>query len=173
MIQAAQVGQDFHPRFQAQRKCYRYHLWSGRRPPLFARRYVWSLARRLDKERLKESLTTLVGKQDFASFQSAGSEVRTTVRTIHRAELVERGNLLTFIFEADGFLRHMVRALVGTLVGLPDPERMKAIITAASRSAAGMTAPARGLFLAWVLYPGQGRPVFAPDPFDLPNGKGV
>lgn len=171
VVQAAQARPDFHPRYQARRKCYRYHVWPGRRPPLFARRYVWALARRLDPARLQAAMTVLVGEKDFASFQSVGSEVRTTVRTIHRAEIQEQNGLLTFVFEADGFLRHMARALVGTLVGLPEPERLEAIIESRNRAEAGVTAPARGLFLAWVLYPEQERPVFAPGPFDLATVK--
>jgi len=166
VLEARDVDQSFHARYGAESKCYRYHLWAGAEEPLFLRRYLWAVARDLDLELLRAGLGRLIGRRDFAAFRSTGSPVKDTVRHLSRAELKVSGRLLTFVFEADGFLRHMVRALVGTLVGQPRPEEVEAILASGDRGRAGRTAPARGLFLAWVSYPGLGRPVAAPGPFD-------
>ncbi len=161
-----EVDENFHARFQAERKCYRYHVWKGFPAPLFARRYVWAVKRLPDRKIMEEALARLCGEHDFAAFQSTGSEVSTTVRRMYRAELAEQGRLLTFSFEADGFLRHMVRALVGTLVSPDGSVNIETILGSKDRSKAGRTAPPQGLFLAWAAYPGQGRPASATGPFD-------
>ncbi|MBW1712944.1 MAG: tRNA pseudouridine(38-40) synthase TruA [Deltaproteobacteria bacterium] len=166
-VETRQVEASFQARHQAELKRYCYHLWADLKPPLFFRRYLWGVGRSLDRAGLEAGLKILRGRHDFAAFKAAGSQVKGTVRTLHRAELEVRGRLYTFIFEADGFLRHMVRALVGTLVQLEDPEEMTEILASQNRARAGRTAPAQGLFLAWVRYPGQGRPAAAPGPFDL------
>lgn len=165
VVGCREVEESFHPRFQALRKRYLYHVWHGFPAPLFARRHVWALKRIPDIETMEAALEVLVGEHDFASFQSTGSEVESTVRTMYRAGLEARGRLLTFSFEADGFLRHMVRALVGTLVGPDGSVMMKSILDSRDRARAGRTAPPQGLFLAWVAYPGEERPEAAPGPF--------
>jgi len=166
VIEAREAAAGFHPRYQALSKTYRYHLWTKPRPPLFARRYLWAVGRELDAGRMAEGLKVIEGSHDFAAFMSAGSEVSDTRRKIMRAELETKGRLWTFIFEADGFLRHMVRALVGTLVGGSDPEQLARILASGQRSQAGRTAPAQGLFLVHVRYPGQEEPLNGPGPFD-------
>ncbi len=165
VVHCREVEDSFHPRFQAERKCYRYHVWHAARAPLFARRYVWAVKRLPDLETMKKALDLLEGRHDFAAFQSTGSEVETTVRNMYRTGVGVGGRLLTFSFEADGFLRHMVRALVGTLVSLDGSDIMKTILNSRDRSQAGRTAPPQGLFLAWVAYPGEERPGSAPGPF--------
>ncbi len=166
LLQLREVDKGFNARYDALGKCYRYHVWAGRRAPLFARRYVWAAGRELDENRLKAGLEIVTGEHDFAAFRSTGSDVKSTVRTMFRAELKRSGRLYTFEFEADGFLRHMVRALVGTLIDGRGPDEMERILSSGERSAAGRTAPAEGLFMAWVEYPGHGRPISAPGPFD-------
>ena len=166
VIEAREAAADFHPRYQAVSKTYRYHLWTRPRPPLFARRYLWAVGREMDAGRMAEGLKVIEGSHDFAAFMSAGSEVSDTRRKIRRAELERRGRLWTLLFEADGFLRHMVRALVGTLVRGSDPEELARILASHDRSQAGQTAPAQGLFLVHVRYPDQEEPLSAPGPFD-------
>jgi len=166
VLESREVKPDFHPRYQAEWKQYQYHLWAGKEPPLFMRRFVWPISRPLKNELLWDGLEALRGRHDFAAFQSTGSDVANTVRTMRRADLTISGSLHTFILEADGFLRHMVRAVVGTLVQLTGPGQMAEIIESRDRSQAGRTAPAKGLFLAWIKYPDQGEPVSAPGPFD-------
>ena len=166
VIGCQEVDRDFQARFQALRKCYRYHVWNGAVPPLFLRGYVWAVKRLPLRQSMEAALEQLLGRHDFAAFQSTGSQVKTTVRNMYRAGLEVRGALHTFSFEADGFLRHMVRALVGTLVSPDGSDKIESIIKSRDRSQAGRTAPPQGLFLAWVSYPGQGEPLSIPGPFD-------
>lgn len=163
-LECLRVGPDFHARYDARAKSYRYHIWEGRRAPVFLQRYTWPLARKLNPELLEDGLNAILGRHDFAAFQSTGSEVKTTVRTIIRAESDRRGRLLTLTFVGDGFLRYMVRAMVGTLAALKEPGEMERILTGRDRSRAGRTAPAKGLFMAWVEYPGHAAPISAPGP---------
>ncbi len=166
IIDCREAERDFQARFQALRKCYRYHVWEGAAPPLFGRGHVWAVKRLPPRESMEAALKRLEGEHDFAAFQSTGSQVKTTVRQMFRAELEVRGKLHTFSFQADGFLRHMVRALVGTLVSHDGSANIGNIIKSRDRSLAGRTAPPQGLFLAWVTYPGQGEPHAAVGPFD-------
>ena len=152
------VADDFDARRDACSKHYRYQVWNDPvRSPLRAPRAWWVRAV-LDLEAIRKAAALLEGRHDFASFQAAGSEVRTTVRTLTRAEVSRAaGSQVQFDFEGDGFLRYMVRNLVGTLVevgrGARQPDDVAAILAARERSAAGVTAPAHGLTLASVSYP--------------------
>ena len=122
----------------------------------FVRAYAWHISEPLDLPAMRESAAALVGTHDFAAFQSAGSDVVSTERTITRSELVERSGLLAYEVSGNGFLRHMVRAVVGTLVevgrGRRPPGEMQALVAGRSRSDAGPTAPAHGLTLVKVEY---------------------
>jgi tRNA pseudouridine38-40 synthase len=106
---------------------------------------------------MRAAAERLVGTHDFASFQAAGSVVQATVRTIHRLELVADDGGISIEIDGDGFLRHMVRAIAGTLVevgaGQRAAESIEAILAARDRAAAGPTAPAAGLILVSVRYP--------------------
>ena len=105
---------------------------------------------------MQEAAALLVGRHDFSAFQSTGTPVQTTIRTVTRSELLEEAPLLVYIIEGDGFLRHMVRAVVGTLVevgrGWRAPGAVGALLAGGSRADAGPTAPAHGLALARVEY---------------------
>jgi tRNA pseudouridine38-40 synthase len=98
----------------------------------------------------------LVGRHDFAAFQSSGTDVHTTVRTLTRSEWLDEAGLLVYAVEGDGFLRHMVRAIVGTLVEVGRNWRptgdLVSLLAGGSRQQAGATAPAHGLLLARVEY---------------------
>lgn len=148
---------DFHPRFSATGKLYRYRIWNGAAPsPLRARRSHW-VARPLDVAAMAEAAAACLGTHDFASFQAAGSEVRDTIRTLTRLEVLgEPGGEIAIECAGDGFLRHMVRNLVGTLLEVGFGKRpagsMGALLAARERSAAGPTAPAAGLTLVRVDY---------------------
>lgn len=166
ILEVRRVAEEFHARYDASSKQYRYHLWIGDEPPFFFRRWVWHLRRLPDEQLLKKSLALLCGRQDFAAFQSTGSETTTSTRNMSLAELETAGPLATFTFEANGFLRHMVRALVGTLIDHPDPKDIADILASKNRGRAGRTAPAQGLFMVQVRYPGQGEPIRAASPFE-------
>jgi tRNA pseudouridine38-40 synthase len=149
----------FHARRDARSKHYRYRIWNHPvRSPLRARGSWW-VRGPLDLRAIDRALPAVLGEHDFASFRATGSSVRTTVRRLLRAEASgSAGGEVALDFAASGFLRHMVRNLVGTVVeiGLQrrEPEDLRRILEARHRSAAGATAPARGLTLVSVEYAG-------------------
>ena len=147
---------DFHARFSARRKWYRYQIANTTVLSPFVRTYAWHVPERLDREAMNEAAAALLGTHDFSSFQSSGSDAATSVRTLTRSEFIERGGLLAYEVVGDGFLRHMVRAIVGTLVevgrGQRPPADLDTLLEAASRPQAGATAPAHGLTLVKVEY---------------------
>jgi tRNA pseudouridine38-40 synthase len=167
VVEAAVVPDDFHARYHAKSKLYRYRIWNGRRPsPLRAAR-AWWVKPRLDAAAMREAGAHLLGMHDFASFQAIGSEVETTLRTLTRCEVTTtpipgepdaRADLELEI-EGTGFLRHMVRILTGTLVqvggGRRAPDSLPALLAARDRAQAGPTAPAHGLTLVRVDYPSE------------------
>jgi len=124
--------------------------------PPFERRYAWHVPGALDVDAMQRAAALIAGEHDFAAFQSAGSDVATTVRTVFASALAAEGSLLLYEATADGFLRHMVRAIVGSLVdigrGRQHPDWIVRVLDSRDRSAAGRTAPACGLFLVRVDY---------------------
>jgi len=155
--EAVYVGEDFHARYSARRKRYEYRILNTTIPDIFQRRYVWHIRKKLDNEEIRRGLSLVLGEHDFSAFRSSGSGNRNPVRTMYHAELIEgNGGLVRILMEADGFLRHMVRNLVGTLVevglGKMTAERFGAVLKSGDRHMAGPKAPAHGLFLVKVLY---------------------
>jgi len=156
IIDADEVSLNFHARYDVVSKIYRYYI--GQRPckmALFGQ-YCWHIANSLDIDRMKTATSDLAGKHDFKSFEGAGSPRATSVRTIFRSELTFHENILIYEIEADGFLRFMVRNIVGTLVEIGKkrlPENsVPDILKAKNRDCAGPTAPPHGLFLIDVKY---------------------
>ena len=146
----------FHARSHAKGKTYRYRMATTPVLSPFDRRYVWHAPEPRDVDAMRRAAAAFLGRHDFVSFQARGSSILDTVRTITRFELVEHPGELIFDVEGDGFLRHMVRAMVGTLaeVGtrLRPVESIAAMIAARDRRSAGATAPASGLTLVSVKY---------------------
>jgi tRNA pseudouridine38-40 synthase len=146
----------FHARFHAASKSYRYRMVTSPVLQPFDRLYAWHAPEPKKIEWMRDAAAYLVGRHDFASFQARGAFVRDTVRTIHRLDLTADGDEIQIECEGDGFLRHMVRAIAGTLVeigaGSRDPASMPAVLAARDRRAAGRTAPASGLTLVAVRY---------------------
>jgi tRNA pseudouridine38-40 synthase len=147
---------EFHARFGARSKRYRYQIANVPIASPFTRAFAWHIPEPLDRSVMRAAAALLVGTHDFAAFQSAGTDVKTTVRTVTRSELVEERELLVYEVEGDGFLRHMVRAIVGTLVeigrGWRPASQVQELLAGGSRGQAGATAPAHGLALARVEY---------------------
>ena len=145
---------------EAVRKRYRYVIQDGRFPDLFARNYVWHIYRRLDVEAMHQAAQTLLGEHDFISYETTGSSRQTTVRTIldllverRQAELTDR---VIIEVQANGFLYNMVRNIAGTLAEVGKGKQPVTwpleVLAAKDRRAAGVTAPAQGLFLVQVDY---------------------
>jgi len=151
------VPDAFHARYDARRKTYRYRLLNRAVPTAVDRRYVWHIRKKLQIEAMRAAARHLVGRHDFKAFEGTGSPRASTVRTLFRVELaVETGGYLIIEIKGDGFLRYMVRNIVGTLVevgrGKITPEGFKAILESKERKQAGATAPPQGLFLVSVDY---------------------
>jgi tRNA pseudouridine38-40 synthase len=156
VIGVVEATPGFHARIHSTGKTYRYRIATTSVLSPFDRLFVWHSPEPKRIELMQEAAVHLVGRHDFASFQARGTFVRETVRTIHRLELGESRGEIIIDCEGDGFLRHMVRAIVGTLAevgtGLRTPDSVSAILAARDRRAAGPTVPACGLTLVSVRY---------------------
>jgi len=158
VLSAEDMGPDFHSRYSAKRKIYVYRILNRQEPDIFARRYEWHIPVPLNASVMAECLNTLLGRHDFSAYRSSGSSNRNPVRTMYRAEMAREadGHRLILLFEADGFLRHMVRNIVGTVVatgmGKFSVEDFLEITRSRDRDRAGKKAPANGLFLVKVIY---------------------
>lgn len=152
-----EVDEHFHARKQARSKVYEYRILNRPLRSAFLRGYAWHIPQSLDWEEVKEATQYLVGEHDFSSFRSTGTPTRTAIRKVFRAEWKKgREGLMRFEIEANGFLKQMVRSIVGTLVevgkGKITPEGFQKVLEAKDRRKAGPTAPAHGLFLKEVKY---------------------
>ena len=166
ILSVEEARSGFHARFDARAKTYRYCIRNGAIAGPFERFFVWHVPQPLDVESMRQAASGLLGRHDFSSFRSIGTDVPDAVRTLHASKIVETpgavpwlgdaGHLLTYEVSGDGFLRHMVRAIVGTLVevgrGWRHPAEMDALLQAKDRARAGATAPPHGLFLVRVDY---------------------
>ena len=153
----AYVPFEFHSRYSAKSKVYEYRILNEEDPDVFRRNYLWYIKTPLDLKVMAKCLAHLLGRHDFSSFRSTGSGNMDPVRSILRAELhgTEKG-LLRVVIEADGFLRHMVRNIVGTVVeaglGRISFSGFEKILESRNRRSAGIKAPPQGLFLMDVQY---------------------
>ena len=151
------VPDAFHARFSATAKTYEYRIWNGAAMPPFIRLYAWHIPEPLELAAMRQASEAIVGEHDFSGFRSAQSVNQTTVRRVWTAEWRAPGDgLLAFHISGEGFMRYMVRSLVGTLVEVGRGHRpasdMGRLLDTPDRSAAGRTAPAHGLFLVNVAY---------------------
>jgi len=167
VMAAADEDESFHPRFGAKEKSYFYLIANTAHTSPFVRRFVWHVPQPLDMAAMTEAAKLLVGKRDFSAFMAAGSGVKDTVRELREVSVEELdgldflgapigGRYVRVRVRGDGFLRHMVRNIAGTLVdaarGKIKPEDLDDILASGNRSNAGPTAPACGLFLESVNY---------------------
>ena len=159
-VVAVEAAADtFHAQFSARAKTYEYRIVNAPCVSAFLHRYVWHVPQPLNLTAMRSAAAALIGRHDFAAFQGAGSNVATTVRTILTLELEDGGGFaqpIVLRITGDGFLRHMVRTIAGTLVevgvGRWQASRLQAILEARDRACAGPTAPPHGLFLTHVAY---------------------
>jgi tRNA pseudouridine38-40 synthase len=157
VLSVEEAEADFHARFSARAKTYRYMIRNAAIAMPFERAYVWHLAEILNREAMQEAAALVVGTHDFAAFQSVGTETPGSVRTVLHSRIQEvEPTLLAYEVTGEGFLRHMVRALTGTLVeigrGWRDAASMRDLLATGRRADAGPTAPPHGLFLVAVDY---------------------
>ena len=161
VLSAEEAPASFRARADARSKTYRYRIWNGDVVSPFERRFVWHVPGALDVDAMRAAAQLVEGMHDFAAFQTAGSDVRTTEREILNSAIESETRdphsaILTYEVCGTGFLRHMVRAIAGSLVevgrGHRPPAWMAAVLASRDRGQAGPTAPARGLFLVSVVY---------------------
>lgn len=160
VIEVSEAAPRFHSRLNACGKCYCYRVINSDIPNVFWRRYAQEIPETLDLDAMRRAAELLLGEHDFKSFTSAKKGKKSTVRRIDEI-LIERGTgqengLLTFTFVGNGFLHHMIRILMGTLLevgmGKRRAESMTGILAACNREAAGALVPAKGLTLMKVFY---------------------
>jgi tRNA pseudouridine38-40 synthase len=155
LLEMEETHADFHPRYDAQRRAYRYDLYnSPERSPLY-RLYSWYVRTPLDVEKMNEAASHLVGVHDFATFGQP-PQGHVTVREVFRAEWQREGQLLSFYIEGNAFLYRMVRSIVGSLKvvgeGKWTVDEFVAALEARDRDRAAMTAPPQGLCLVSITY---------------------
>ncbi|MCD6353443.1 MAG: tRNA pseudouridine(38-40) synthase TruA [Proteobacteria bacterium] len=150
------VDDRFHARFSAKSRLYEYHIWNTSQPSVFHRNYSWWIRERLDVKQMEICAHHLIGRHDFSSFQGADHEKVFPEREVVMVEFRQKELELIFLIQANAFLRHMVRNIIGTLVEAGrekiSPDNFAKIFSARDRSKAGITAPAQGLFLKKVYY---------------------
>jgi tRNA pseudouridine38-40 synthase len=153
---AQPMPDDFHARFSAQGRRYRYVLLNrAERPGLMARRVGW-FHLPLDLSAMQSASLSLLGTHDFSAFRSAECQAKSPIKTLRKISIVRQGDLIVFDFEADGFLHHMVRNLIGVLVyvgkGTRSPDWLAELLAAKNRALAAPTFAACGLYFAGVDY---------------------
>ena len=167
VINAEECSEDFHPRYSAKNKTYSYRISHKGAYAVFLRRYSWQVPYQLNCDLMREAVEYLIGKHDFSCFRASGCSSKNPVRTIFKIEIVEDSfvDFMNFKFnvplikisiQADAFLRHMVRNIVGTLVeigrGKQPVSYAKEVLGLKDRRFSGPTAPAQGLFLEEIIY---------------------
>ncbi len=156
---AQQVEDDFHARFCALRRRYRYVILTRPvRPTFLAGRVSWDY-RALDERRMAEAGAYLIGEHDFSSYRALACQAKSPVRTVHRLDVTRQGELIFIDIEANAFLHHMVRNIAGVLMAIGAGEREPSwaheVLEMRDRTLGGVTAPPHGLYLMEVGYPEQ------------------
>src|SRR5688572_7867927 len=156
VLWAREVPGEFHARYSAVNRCYRYVLLNRAVRPAVAQRRVGWFHLPLDLERMRRAGSLFMGEHDFSAFRSSACQARSPVRELRRVDIERRGDFVVFEFCANAFLHHMVRNLVGTLVyvgkGRHPPEWVAEVLASRDRSRAAPTFDPAGLYLARVDY---------------------
>ena len=156
VICCKEVPQRFHARLNAKGKVYCYHIWNSTSKPIFRRKYVHEVPGELDMTAIRKAADALCGTHDYQSFTSTKRGKKSTVRTVESIDIQRVGEEIVFTFKGNGFLYHMVRIMMGTLIevglGIRKAEDIPSIIDAKDRSKAGHLIPGKGLVLMEVTY---------------------
>ena len=156
VLDAKEVSSDFHARYSALGKTYHYVIKNDDKKDAFNFRYHWQIEKKLDLEILNICAKKFIGTHDFYAFSSSGRTVSDTVRTIEECYFQKNGEFIEFFIKGNGFLYNMVRIIVGTCVdiafGRLPIENIDEAFSTKERSLAGITAPAKGLFLEKIHY---------------------
>jgi tRNA pseudouridine38-40 synthase len=153
---AEEVNEDFHPRYNAKQKTYKYNIYNAEFPLPQQDKYAYYYYKSLDVDKMKKAAIEFIGEHDFKGFCSSGSSVSTTVRTIYDCKVKLDGKLISVEVTGNGFLYNMVRIIAGTLIdvgnGKINYKDISQIIKSRDRTKAGKTAPAKGLSLVSIEY---------------------
>lgn len=167
ILSAEETIEEFHPRFDATRKSYFYLISTSRVRSAFLHPYLWYIATDLDLDPMRAAAASLIGEHDFSSFRGSGCGAKTTIRTVSSLDISRArdisfmtasisGDFIKIRIEANAFLRHMVRNIVGTLAdvgsGKTSPGEFFRVLVSCDRTQAGPTAPPQGLFLEQLIY---------------------
>ena len=156
ITKSEEVPLDFHPRYCNCSKTYEYHIINTRIPDPTRRLTNYFVSYELNPDNMRKAASYLMGEHDFVSFCNVRTDVENTVRTITALDILQDGDEITIRITGNGFLYNMVRIIVGTLIrvgrGFYEPEKVKEILEAKDRKAAGVTAPAHGLMLVEIRY---------------------
>ncbi len=156
VVEMWEAAPRFHSRLNACGKWYCYRVINSSIPNVFWRRYAQEVEEALDLDAMRKAAQRLLGEHDFKSFTSAKKGKKSTVRRIDEITIEKEGDIITFSFKGNGFLHHMIRILMGTLLevgmGKRTPESITEVIAACNREAAGPLVPAKGLTLMEVYY---------------------
>lgn len=156
VVEIEEVSLRFHSRLNAKGKRYSYRIWNSSIPNVFWRRYAHTVEGTLDVEAMKQAAEHLLGEHDFKAFTSTKKGKKSTVRRIDAIDIVKDGDMITFTFTGNGFLYHMIRILVGTLLevgkGVCEADSIRATLESKNRENAGELVPGKGLVLEEVYY---------------------
>ena len=159
IVSSEEVPKDWHPRYCDCEKIYEYHIWNAQTPDPTRRLTTYFVSYRLNLDKMRQAASYLIGEHDFASFCNVRTNVENTVRTIYELTVEQKEHEWVIRIRGNGFLYNMVRIIVGTLLrvgrGFYTPEKVRDILKARDRQAAGVTAPPQGLILKKILYKQQ------------------
>lgn len=158
VLNCEQVSDDFHSRFSCVARHYKYVVINRGAPIVLNKNRAWWVPQKLNIKAMKDAAKKLIGQHDFTSFRAAQCQAKSPIKTLDSVSITQNGDEIIFEFSARSFLHHQVRNMVGTLVeiGMGKPYKMDEIFAAKNRSAAGINAPACGLYFIGADYSTDG-----------------
>ena len=156
IVDSEEVNLDFHSRFSAKKKKYKYIIYNNEIPSVINRNYSYHIINKLNIDEMKEASEFLIGTHDFKSFMTKGTVVKDTIRTIYSIDIIKQDKFIEIIIVGSSFLRSMIRIIVGTLIlignGKLEKQALPNIILGKKRCLSGPTVPPQGLYLEKVYY---------------------